>query len=62
MAPARTSARNSQIPGRETPGQVWVRVAFFQDLSMWLKVTQNPMLFKLPLVSQVQRLQAPPLH
>lgn len=45
--PARTSARNSRIPGRETPGQVWERVALFQDLSMWLRVTQNPMLFTL---------------
>lgn len=70
MVPARTTARDSQIPGRETPGQVWVRALFlpplsgFKDLSMWFKVTWNPMLFTLswphdhPVsVSQVQRLQ-----
>lgn len=52
MVPARTTARDSQIPGRETPGQVWVRALFLppplsglKDLSMWLKVTWNPMLF-----------------
>lgn len=62
MACARTTARNSQIPGRETPGQAWVRAAFssplsfFQDLSMGFT---SPWTHNHPAsVSQVQRSQA----